>query len=99
MTADVDVVTDSAEDALLVPNRAIEADRQAGRYYVNRQRADGTTERLEVIIGLRDEVNTQILEGLQEGDIVVLPKVPEQTPFEQQFGPPGGGGSRFGGGM
>ena len=96
MTADVDVVTDSAEDALLVPNRAIEADRAEGRYYVTRQRGDGTTERLEVVIGLRDEVSTQILEGLEEGDIVVLPKVPEQTPFEQQFGPGGRGGS-FGG--
>jgi HlyD family secretion protein len=96
MTADVDVVTDSAEDALLVPNRAIEADRAAGRYYVTRQRADGTKERLEVIIGLRDEANTQILEGLEEGDILVLPKVPEQTPFEQQFGPPGQGGGPFG---
>jgi HlyD family secretion protein len=99
MTADVDVVTDSAEDALLVPNRAIEADRKAGRYYVTRQKSPGTTERIEVVIGLRDEMNTQILEGLEEGDLVVLPKVPEQTPFEQQFGPPGGGGSRFGGGM
>jgi HlyD family secretion protein len=99
MTADVDIVTDSAEDALLVPNRAIEADRKAGRYYVTRQRADGTTERLEVVIGLRDEANTQIVEGLEEGDRLVLPEVPEQTPFEQQFGPPGQGGARFGGGM
>ena len=96
MTADVDIVTDRAEEALLVPNRAIEADRKAGRYYVTRQGALGSTERLEVIIGLRDESNTQILEGLDEGDVVVLPKVPEQTPFEQQFGPPGGGGGPFG---
>ena len=99
MTADVDVVTDSAEDALLVPNRAIEADRKAGRYYVTRQRADGTTERLEVVIGLRDEANTQILEGLEEGDRLVLPEVPEQRQMEEQFGPGQGGGMPFGGGM
>ena len=92
MTADLDIVTDRAEEALLVPNRAIEADREAGRYYVTRQGALGSTERLEVIIGLRDESNTQILEGLDEGDVVVLPKVPEQTPFERQFGPGQGGG-------
>ena len=98
MTADVDIVTDRAEDGLLVPNRAIEADREAGRYYVTRQLSGGATERVEVVIGLRDEANTQILEGLEEGDIVVLPQVPEQTPFERQFGP-GQGGGPFGGGM
>ena len=42
MTADVDIVVASAEDALLVPNQAIEADREAGRYYVTRQTARGT---------------------------------------------------------
>ena len=97
MTADVDIVIDSAEDALLVPNRAIEADRAAGRYYVHLPKSDGTTQRIEVQIGMRDENRTQILEGLKEGDIVVLPQVPEQTETEQRFGPRGGGG--FGGGM
>jgi HlyD family secretion protein len=52
---------------------------------------------VEVQIGMRDENHTQILEGLKEGDIVVLPKVPEQTETQQRFGPQGGGS--FGGGM
>jgi RND family efflux transporter MFP subunit len=99
MTADVDVVTDSAGDALLVPNRAIEADRAAGRYYVTRQLTNVTTERLEVVIGLRDELNTQILEGLEEGDRLALPEVPEQGQIEGQFGPGQGGGMPFGSGM
>jgi HlyD family secretion protein len=98
MTADVDIVTDSAEDALLVPNRAIEADRAAGRYFVTRRNALGATERLEVTIGLRDQTQTQILEGLAEGDVVVLPEIPEQSQFERQFGPMGQGGNSFGGG-
>jgi HlyD family secretion protein len=97
MTADVDIVTDRAEDALLVPNRAIDADREAGRYYVTRQLSGGATERVEVVIGLRDATSTQLLEGLEEGDTVVLPQVPEQTLFEQRFGPSQGGGP-FGGG-
>ena len=99
MTADVDIVVARAEEALLVPNRAIEADREAGRYYVTRLKPDGTTERLEVRIGLRDEANTQILEGLDEGDVLVLPQVPEQGQGEESFGPQGpGGGGPFGGG-
>jgi RND family efflux transporter MFP subunit len=99
MTADVDIVVDSAADALLVPNRAIEADREAGRYYVTRQKALGATERLEVRIGMRDQVNTQILEGVEEGDELVLPQVPGQAADDGFSGPGGGmfGGMRQGG--
>jgi HlyD family secretion protein len=93
MTANVDVVVGRADDALLVPNRAITADREAGRYYVTRQRADGTTERLEVRIGLKGENETQILEGLSEGDRVVLPVLPAQ---DSGSGGPFGGGGAFG---
>jgi len=90
MTADVDIVVDSANDALLVPNRAIEVDREAGLYYVTRQKALGATERLEVRVGMRDQQNTQILEGVDEGDKVVLPEVPEQTTSQEFSGPFGG---------
>ncbi len=96
MTANVDVVVATAEDALLVPNRAIEADREAGRYYVTRQLANGTIQRLEVRIGLRDGTHTQILEGLNEGDQVVLPELPPQSSGAGMRGPFGEGGN-FGG--
>ncbi len=96
MTADVDIVIDNAADALLVPNRAIEADREAGRYYVTRQKALGGTERLEVRIGMRDQVNTQILEGVEEGDELVQPTIPEQGE-DSGFRRPGEGGGMFGG--
>jgi HlyD family secretion protein len=98
MTADVDIVAARADDALLVPNQAIESDRAADRYFVNIPRLDGTTQRIEVVIGLRDEDQTQILTGLEEGDVVVLPQVPEQIQTEQRFGPPGGEGGPRGGG-
>ena len=97
MTADVDIVVASADGTLLVPNRALEADREAGRYYVQRQNADGSIERLEVQIGLRTESQTQILAGLEEGDRLVLPEVPGQS--EQLPGPGMFGGMRPGGGQ
>jgi HlyD family secretion protein len=93
MTANVDVVVAQSEDALLVPNRAIEADREAGRYYVTRQLSDGTIQRLEVRIGLRDSTHTQILEGLKEGDLVVLPELPPQDTGSNQMGGPFGDSS------
>jgi HlyD family secretion protein len=90
MTAEVEIVVASADGVLLVPNRAITADREAGRYYVTRQRADGSTEQLEVQIGLRDGQYTQILASLNEGDRLVLPEVPTQTTNSQGGGPFGG---------
>jgi len=75
MTTNVDIVTRETNDALLVPNRAIEADRSAGRYYVTRLDASGGTERVEVSIGLRGDNHTQIVSGLSEGDTLVLPSV------------------------
>ena len=97
MTADVDIVVGSAEGVLLIPNRAITADRAAGRYYVDVPGPEGTTRQVEVTIGLRDETQTQIVEGLEEGAVVVLPQLPDQT--ERRFGPPGSGGSFGGGGQ
>jgi HlyD family secretion protein len=97
MTADVEIVIARVGDALLVPNRAIEADRAAGRYYVTRQNALGSEERIEVRIGLRDGDHTQIVEGLSEGDRLVLPTVPSQTSEDGPSMPFGGGGRQMGG--
>jgi HlyD family secretion protein len=102
MTASVKIVVARADDALLVPNRAITADREARRYYVTRLGPGGLTQRLEVRIGLRDGSQTQILEGLEEGDQVVLPVVPQQEQSQTSFGAGGGGpfgGMRQGGGQ
>ena len=96
MTADVDIVVARADETLLIPNRAITADRTAGRYYVDRLRADGMAERLEVRIGIRNESQTQILEGLKEGDQVVLPEVPGQSQESDESRGPFGGGGPFG---
>lgn len=90
MTSEVSIVAARADDALLAPNRAITADREAGRYYVTVQRALGATETVEVQIGLRDGQYTQILAGLNEGDQLVLPQVPTQGTSSQGGGPFGG---------
>jgi HlyD family secretion protein len=99
MTAEVEIVVGSADGALLVPNRAITADREAGRYYVTRQRSDGSTEQVEVQIGLRDGQYTQVLKGLNLGDRLVLPEVPTSSgsTSSQSSGGPFGGIMRRGG--
>jgi HlyD family secretion protein len=85
MTANADLVTASRENVLLVPNRAITADRQAGKYYVNLVEGDAVV-KTEVTIGLRDDSYTEITDGLEEGDKLVIGEVSEKLDFSQ--GPP-----------
>jgi multidrug efflux pump subunit AcrA (membrane-fusion protein) len=84
MTANATLTTDERQDVLLIPNRAITADRQTNKYSV--KRVDGKeTENVEVTIGLRDGQYTEVTSGLQEGDRVSIAEVKE----ELRFGPPG----------
>lgn len=71
ITANAKVVTSELLNVLLVPNRAIAADRQTGKYYVSRLQGQEAVQ-VEVKIGLRDESSTQIIDGLTEGDRLVL---------------------------
>jgi len=76
MTANAELVTANREDVLLVPNAAIMADRENGTFIVNlvRTEADGTRTivPVEVSVGLKDDSYSQIIDGLVEGDVVVL---------------------------
>ncbi|MBN1657016.1 MAG: efflux RND transporter periplasmic adaptor subunit [Anaerolineae bacterium] len=93
MTADVDIVVAQAGDALLIPNQAVEVDRAAGRYYVTLPGPGGTARRVEVLIGLREEDHSQVVGGLEEGDEVILPQVPEAAEQGGSFMPGSGQGS------
>lgn len=85
MTANAELITARRENVLLVPNRAIIADRQAGKYYVNRIQGD-TVVKTEVTIGLRDKNYTEITSGLSEGDQLFIGEVSEKLDF--RHGPP-----------
>lgn len=91
MTTNVDVVIAKVEDALLVPNQTITSDRQAGRYYVTQQVSPAGTEVVEVEVGLMGEFFTQILSGVNEGDVLVLPEIEGGSDWEFGAGMPGMG--------
>ena len=93
MTANAQLTTDQRTDVLLVPNSAINADRQAGTYSVNRVQADGTTEAIPVTIGLRDNRYTEITGGLEAGDELIIGEIiTEPAPRPGQGRGPFGGG-------
>jgi hypothetical protein len=71
MTANASLVTVEQDNILLVPNRAIVADRQANKYYVYRVQGDQAI-KVEVTVGLRDASHTEIIDGLQEGDKLAI---------------------------
>jgi HlyD family secretion protein len=85
MTANAELVTAQREGVLLVPNRAITADRGTGTYTVNRLEGDTVSE-VQVSIGLRDNRYTEIRGGLAEGDQVIIGEYEEVLDFSQ--GPP-----------
>ena len=74
MSATIDIVVAEKDNVLLLTNRAIRADRQTGQRYVEVQR-NGQTVVVEIQTGLRDERNTEILEGLNESDQVIITTV------------------------
>ena len=69
MGANLVIVTETVEDTLLVPHRAI---RQAGRFRVARVRTGRTVDDVIVTTGLSNETEIEILSGLQEGQTVML---------------------------
>jgi HlyD family secretion protein len=69
MTAAVDIVVDRKEDALLVPARALLRDRQG--YYVEELR-NGAPARVPVVTGLASSQYTEVVEGLEEGQEIIV---------------------------
>lgn len=73
MTAQVFFVAAEAKDALTVPVAALTAtDEASGRHSVAMIGEGGTVETREVRIGVRDRFNAQILQGLAEGERIVV---------------------------
>jgi HlyD family secretion protein len=68
MSATVDIITDQRSNVLLIPSRAIKED-EAGRQVV--ELIINETSQSQIIqTGITDGLNTEVLSGLKEGDII-----------------------------
>lgn len=85
MSATVEIEVDRRENVLLVPNAAVRRDRSTGRAFVNRVVGD-RVEEVEIRLGAQGETESEVLEGLREGDIVALGDLRPPTVF-RLFGP------------
>jgi HlyD family secretion protein len=72
MTANASIVVDEKDNVHIVPNWAIRLNRETGRAFVNRLAGDRTIEEVTVDIGLRNEQFSEVVSGLNEGDVVVV---------------------------
>ncbi len=89
MTANLTILVAEAQNALVVPTRAIKT--------VNKQKYvtlmdNGQEVQAPVITGLSANSMTEIVKGLQEGDQVVVTSTSSTTTNTRQFGPGGFGG-------
>jgi HlyD family secretion protein len=92
MSVTVDIITAQRTNVILVPNNAIV--RRSGATYVSVIK-DGVTEQRQVTCGVSDWQNTEVIEGLNQGEEVLIVKTTSSSSsFGQggQFGFPGGGG-------
>lgn len=73
MTANVTFFIESKKDILLVPAEAIKV--QDGRTIVSLRGPDGKPQVRDIQVGVSDGKNTEVIDGLQEGDTVLVASV------------------------
>ena len=81
MSASADVIIDKRTDVLLLPSRAVTQDSQ-GKATVKVMSGGQTTER-PVTIGITDDVNTEVISGLTEGETVIVESRAKAKPAAQ----------------
>jgi len=72
-SANAEIVLESAEDVLLIPESALEFEGDSTFVYL--KNADGGYDKTSVGTGLSDGINIQITSGLSEGDLVRGPRI------------------------
>jgi len=86
MSATTSIVTAQSDDALVVPNRLVQIDREAGKAYVERI-VNGVPVRTEIELGMRNDQSSEVVAGLEEGDFLVLPETSTLDRLRSTFTP------------
>jgi len=92
MTANVEIVIEERDSALLVPLSALKE--ESGRTFVFVKNAQGQPEQREVVLGIRSDTFAEVTKGLKEGEEVFLTP-PEGLPSSLRGSPAGTSGIRI----
>lgn len=82
MTTTLEIIADTVEDVVFVPYDVVRTDDELGTIvYVKGEDAKGRVkpEKREVKLGVTDYMNTEIIEGIDEGELVMVEDVPQST--------------------
>lgn len=81
MTARVDGLLDSRKNVLKLPLAGVFE--EAGAEYAYRKGADGKPAKTKIKVGLRNEMDAEVLEGLAEGDTILTEKPADPGGFKK----------------
>lgn len=84
MSATATITSNARDDVLLVPNRAVQRNRESGKTFVERL-VQGVPQQVEIRLGLRDEQQSEVRAGLEEGDEIAIRKVSSLQKLQQSF--------------
>ena len=85
MSATATIIANTRPNVLLVPNRAVQLERETGKTFVERVIGSDLV-RTEVQLGLRDEQVSEVREGVSEGDILAIRNRSSQEQLRSLFG-------------
>lgn len=89
MTVNASIVINRKDNVLLIPSSALQT--QGGQSYVSLLK-DGQSQSVPVETGLVSDAQTEIVSGLNEGDLVVTGTLSSTTSLQNGASPFGGGG-------
>ncbi len=97
MAANVEITINQIENTTLVPNSAVQT--KGDKHYIRTLNLDGSLNQIPVKIGLSSTTDTQILEGINAGDSVVVGTISNTTNSQttsvfSSFGSRSTGGTR-----
>jgi len=91
MTADVEITTQYKENATIIPLDALIE--KEGKGFVLIPNQEGEPIEKEVKLGIRNDNQVEIIEGIEAGEQIALPiSTNRRTPPVSMSGPFGGGG-------
>lgn len=98
MTANVTFFVEAKKDVLLVPNEALKVEK--GQTVVMVQGSDGKPQTRDIQIGASDGKNSEVLDGVDEGEVAMVPdvKLDRTKKGVNPLAPMGGAPRRQGGG-